>query len=90
MNESFENAEDDAASDDADVDDSMVGRTCLMCGTILADTSIGLILAGILMIMAITIVKSASDSQTELPHHISPEENEVKYLSVSVRSRNYI
>ena len=31
------------------------------------------------MVMAITIIKSASDSQTELQHDISPEENEVKY-----------
>ena len=37
MNESSGNEEDDAASDDADVDDSMVGRVCLLCGTILAD-----------------------------------------------------
>ena len=36
LNESSVNAEDDDASDDAD-DDSMAGRTCLMCGTILAD-----------------------------------------------------
>ena len=48
--------------------------------SILADISIGLILAGIIMIMAITIIKSASDSQTELSHDISPEENEVKYI----------
>ena len=56
--------------------------------SILADISIGLIFAGIIMIMAITIVKSASDSQTELSHDISPEENEVK--DQSVRSRIYI
>ena len=36
MNASSGNEEDDAASDDADVD-SLDGRTCLMCGTILAD-----------------------------------------------------
>ena len=36
LNENSDNVEDDDASDDADVD-SMDGRTCLMCGTILAD-----------------------------------------------------
>ena len=46
--------------------------------SILADISIGLIFAGIIMIMAVTIIKSASDSQTELLHDISPEENEVR------------
>ena len=36
------------------------------------------------MVMAITIIKSASDSQTELQHDISPEENEVKYQSINI------
>ena len=47
--------------------------------SILADLSIGLVLAGIIMIMVLTIIKSASDSQAELLPNISPEENEVKY-----------
>ena len=47
--------------------------------SILADLSIGLVLAGIIMIMVLTIIKSASDSQAELLPNISSEENEVKY-----------
>ena len=52
--------------------------------SILADISIGLIFAGIIMIMAVTIIKSASDSQTELLHDINPEENEVRFISIFV------
>ena len=53
--------------------------------SILADISIGLLLTGIIMIVAITIIKSATDSGTDLMQDDSPEKSEVEYQSISAK-----